>query len=97
MVHRLFVPADAPDEVRDPEFWHAIIEASRARFGGAHARELLDALDGIEAATQLSRLARRVSELTRGADEGARLSKAGSIADGFRRGDCCSSRSCRSS
>jgi hypothetical protein len=69
-VRRLFVPAEDAGAVREPAAWHAIITAARSRFIGAHARELLDALDGIEAATQLSRLARRVSELTRGADEG---------------------------
>ena len=57
--------------VREPAAWHAIIAAARARFTGAQARELLDALDGIEAATQLSApRAARVSELTREADEG---------------------------
>jgi CHAT domain-containing protein len=70
MVQRLFLSADDVDAVREPDAWREIIEAARPRFDGTHARELLDALDGIEAATQLSRLARRVSELTRGADEG---------------------------
>ncbi|HET9702610.1 MAG TPA: CHAT domain-containing protein [Vicinamibacterales bacterium] len=70
LVQRLFVSADDSDAVREPDTWREIIEAARPRFDGTHARELLDALDGIEAATQLSRLARRVSELTRGADEG---------------------------
>jgi CHAT domain-containing protein len=69
-VRLLFVPADDAGAVREPAAWHAIIAAARSRFTGVHARELLDALDGIEAATQLSRLARRVSELTRGADAG---------------------------
>jgi hypothetical protein len=69
-VRRLFVPADDDDAVREPETWHAIIDGARSRFNGAPARELLDALDGIEATRQLSRLARRVSELTRGMDEG---------------------------
>ena len=37
--------------------------APRDRFTGAAARELADALDGIEAAKQLGRLAKRVSDL----------------------------------
>jgi CHAT domain-containing protein len=58
-------PAD-PDRIRDPEAWAAIIERSRERFTGAAARELADALDGIEAAKQLGRLAKRVADLVRG-------------------------------
>ena len=58
-------PAD-PERVRDPEAWAAIIEHSRERFTGAAARELADALDGIEAAKQLGRLAKRVADLVRG-------------------------------
>ncbi|HEY0284377.1 MAG TPA: CHAT domain-containing protein, partial [Vicinamibacterales bacterium] len=58
-------PAD-PDRVRDPESWQAIIEQSRERFTGAAARELADALDGIEAAKQLGRLAKRVADLVSG-------------------------------
>jgi CHAT domain-containing protein len=69
-VQRLFVAADDPEEVREPALWHAIIDAVRSRFTGSPGRELLDALDGIEATGQLARLAKRVSDLTRGADDG---------------------------
>ncbi len=58
-------PAD-PERVRDPDAWAAIIGQSRDRFTGAAARELADALDGIEAAKQLGRLAKRVADLIRG-------------------------------
>lgn len=85
-VQALFVPADAPDGVREPEAWHAIIEAARTRFAGAHAREVSDALDGIEATQQLSRLALRVSELTRGTDEGLPPALAAVWPSGRRRG-----------
>ena len=68
-VRALFVhPAD-PERVRDPAEWSAIIERARDRFTGAAARELADALDGIEAAKQLGRLAERVSELLHGQAE----------------------------
>ena len=46
--------------------WAAIIERARDRFTGPAARELADALDGIEAAKQLGRLAKRVSDLLQG-------------------------------
>ena len=69
-VRRLFVQSGSDDEVRQPADWHAVIDAARERFGGAPGRELLDALDGIEATKQLSRLAERVADLTRGPDEG---------------------------
>ncbi len=55
-----------PEGVRDPAEWSAIIERARDRFTGAAARELADALDGIEAAKQLGRLAKRVSDLLQG-------------------------------
>ena len=66
---RLFTDPAEPDGVREPEAWAAIIEGARDRFVGAQARELADALDGIEAAKQLGRLAKRVSDLVRGVDE----------------------------
>jgi CHAT domain-containing protein len=69
-VQRLFTATGDLDQVRVPDVWHAIISAARSRFDGAPARELFDALDGIEAAEQLGRLARRVSELTHRSDEG---------------------------
>lgn len=65
-VRALFVdPADT-DVVRDPERWSEIVQQARERFTGAAARELADAIDGIEAAKQLGRLAKRVSDLLRG-------------------------------
>lgn len=70
-VRRLFV-VDDPDghRMREPGAWTAIIAAARGRFIGAQAGELADIFDGIEAAKQLAGLARRVSDLTRGADSG---------------------------
>jgi hypothetical protein len=68
-VRGLFTDPAEPDGVREPEAWAAIIEGARDRFVGAAGRELSDALDGIEAATQLARLARRASDLVRGVDE----------------------------
>lgn len=69
-VRRLFM-ADGPgDQVREPAAWSAIIGATRERLGSVSGRELADAFDGIEAAQQLARLARRVSDLARGADQG---------------------------
>ncbi len=65
-VRALFSDPANPERVRDPEAWAAIIEQSRERFTGAAARELADALDGIEAAKQLGRLAKRVADLVRG-------------------------------
>ena len=65
-VRALFVDPANPEGVRDPAEWSAIIERARDRFTGASARELADALDGIEAAKQLGRLAKRVSELLQG-------------------------------
>ncbi|MEO5741892.1 MAG: CHAT domain-containing protein [Vicinamibacterales bacterium] len=65
-VRALFSDPAEPERVRDPDAWEAIIEQSRDRFTGAAARELADALDGIEAAKQLGRLANRVSDLVRG-------------------------------
>ena len=62
-VRALFTDPADPDRVRDPEAWSAIIERARDRFTGAAARELADALDGIEAAKQLARLAKRVADL----------------------------------
>jgi CHAT domain-containing protein len=64
-VHALFSDPANPERVRDADAWAAIIEQSRERFTGAAARELADALDGIEAAKQLGRLAKRVAELIR--------------------------------
>jgi CHAT domain-containing protein len=68
-VRALFTDTSDPDKVRDPEAWAAIIERARERFSGASARELADALDGIEAAKQLSRLAKRVTDLVGGEAE----------------------------
>jgi CHAT domain/Clostripain family len=65
-VRALFVDPANPEGVRDPAEWSAIIERARDRFTGASARELADALDGIDAAKQLGRLAKRVSELLQG-------------------------------
>jgi hypothetical protein len=62
-VRALFTDPADPNRVRDPDAWSAIIQRARDRFSGAAARELADALDGIEAATQLARLARRVADL----------------------------------
>jgi hypothetical protein len=68
-IRSLFTDPAEPDGVREPEAWAAIIEGSRDRFVGAAGRELADALDGIEAAKQLGRLAKRASDLVRGVDE----------------------------
>jgi CHAT domain-containing protein len=65
-VRGLFTDPADPERVREPQAWAAIIERSRERFTGAAARELADALDGIEAAKQLGRLAKRVSDLLHG-------------------------------
>lgn len=65
-VRALFTDPADPNGVRDPDAWSAIIQRARDRFAGAAARELADALDGIEAATQLARLARRVADLLSG-------------------------------
>jgi CHAT domain-containing protein len=65
-VRALFSDPANPDAVRDAAEWSAIIERARDRFTGAPARELADALDGIEAAKQLGRLAKRVSDLLHG-------------------------------
>jgi hypothetical protein len=69
-VRALFVDAANPEGVREPDAWNAIVTGARSRYHGTQARELADAFDGIEAASQLSRLAGRVAELARGADEG---------------------------
>jgi hypothetical protein len=69
-IRRLFMADDEGDAVREPRAWHAIVERARQRLADAvPARELCDAFEGIDATAQLSRLARRVSDLTRGADE----------------------------
>ena len=47
--------------VREPDAWAAIIEQSSERFTGAAARELADALDGIEAAKQARATRKRVA------------------------------------
>jgi hypothetical protein len=65
-VRALFTDPVDPERVREPEAWSEIIERARDRFAGAAARELADALDGIEAAKQLGRLAKRVSDLLSG-------------------------------
>ena len=62
-VRALFSDPAHPERVRDPEAWSVIIQGARDRFTGAAARELADALDGIEAAKQLGRLAKRVADL----------------------------------
>jgi CHAT domain-containing protein len=65
-VRALFSDPSDPERVRDAVAWEAIVEQSRDRFTGAAARELADALDGIGAAKQLARLARRTADLVRG-------------------------------
>ena len=65
-VRALFSDPANPDSVRNAAEWSAIIERARERFTGPAARELADALDGIEAAKQLGRLAKRVSDLLQG-------------------------------
>jgi hypothetical protein len=65
-VRALFTDPADPEGVRDAEAWSEIIERARDRFTGAAARELADALDGIEAAKQLARLAKRVADLLSG-------------------------------
>ena len=62
----MFADPANPDSVRNAAEWSAIIERARDRFMGPAARELADALDGIEAAKQLGRLAKRVSDLLQG-------------------------------
>ena len=69
-VRRLFVDAHDPDRAREPRAWAAIIEACRDRFIGAAARELSDAFDGIDASRRIGHLAKRVSDLARGAERG---------------------------
>lgn len=70
-VLRLFLTVEGSDVVREAEAWHAIIDGARERLAtSVPARELFDAFDGIDAAKQLARLAKRVSELTRSADAG---------------------------
>jgi len=65
-VRALFSDPANPESVRDAAEWSEIIERAGDRFTGAAARELADALDGIEAAKQLGRLSKRVSELLQG-------------------------------
>jgi hypothetical protein len=66
-VARLF--GDATGRLREPDAWTEIITAARGRLGATEGRELADVFDGREAATQLARLATRVSDLTRSAAE----------------------------
>jgi len=65
-VRRLFLLDGDPPKPRHAEAWTIIFWAARERLGPSQAKELADALEGVEAAGQLGRLARRVSELTRG-------------------------------
>ena len=65
-IRALFTDPANPERVRHPDAWAAIIQGARERFTGAAARELADALDGIEAAKQLGRLAKRVGDLLSG-------------------------------
>ena len=70
-VRRLFTESDDSDEVRHSQPWSVIVLAARERPAAVmDGRELADALEGIEAAKQLGHLAKRVSDLARGADAG---------------------------
>ena len=70
-VRRLFMEGDPPAP-REPDAWTAILRTASVRLSDAQKRELNDRLEGIEAAKQLARLAQRVAELTRKADENRR-------------------------
>jgi len=65
-VRRLFIVEGDPPTIRHAEAWTMIFGAARDRLPPSQAKELADAFEGVEAAGQLGRLARRVSELTRG-------------------------------
>jgi hypothetical protein len=70
-VRRLFTEADESEDVRHSDAWNAIVSAARERPAAMmDGREMADALEGIEAAKQLGDLAKRVSDLARGVDEG---------------------------
>jgi hypothetical protein len=68
-VRGLFTVPGGTGDVREPRAWAAIISHARDRFIGVQEREIADALDGMEAATQLRLLAGRVADLARGSGD----------------------------
>jgi hypothetical protein len=73
LVQALFVDTADASRMRDAAVWDRLIRSARTRFKAPQAAELADVIDGIEAATQVGRLAKRVSDLLRGTDAAAPL------------------------